>query len=384
MASVLAFTECYQSVQNNRLTIMTSIICGSIFSMFGSSFVLSSYLSVIRSSGVTGTWSGYFNRYEGINLLVALLALSDYLFSVNCITTYFLLLFDHNAYTNTVCVIFRGWFQISEASSFLITVCIAIYLRALIINQVDLVRESPRYWVSFVLFSWGIPIGGTFILIGLRKVVPSNFGPCFPQQDYYMYLWLLPLQLPFLYNFVTFIYLSYVLYDKRKNLEPISPDIEDLSIDIRTEVRMILYIFIYILCWGLDFAVWMSYYYFKICIPYELVIFSCFTHYIQGFLNCMVYGFTNRNIREFISSKIFLAIIFNILIAPIAIWPKAILFIIFQIKNSFLPVEKPYIEYTTGDDSSSLIKNTISPTAPPSGDINPILYQINSKQFKDY
>jgi len=166
-------------------------------------------------------------------------------------------------------------------------------------------------------------------------------------------LWFIPLQIPFLYILLTYIYLTYRIYQKRKANGTFSPDIEELSVDIRMEIRFLLYILLYLLCWGLDFAGWLSYYFFQICIPYELLVYSSFMHYLQGFLNFLVYGFTHKNLRELLSTTILFHLIMNFIIAPVVIWPKAILFVIFKIKQKI--TEKEVIEYNSVDEGSSLL-----------------------------
>jgi len=76
-------------------------------------------------------------------------------------------------------------------------------------------------------------------------------------------------------------------------------------------------------------------------------------HYLQGFLNTLVYGFTNRNYRELLLPHFWLKTVFNILISPLVIWPKAIVYITYKFKSICKKEEKNMIDYTTGEDSSA-------------------------------
>jgi len=309
-------------------------LISSVLSLFGSSFMLSSYFLIANTRK---SWTSYFraNPNEGISGLVAFLALGDYLWAINVIVTYILLI-SENGVTYFTCILLRGWWQIAAGSTVCWTACIAFYLYLVIFNVGSVFRQSQKIWWIFHIFCWGLPTACYMILLGVQTIVKSKLGLCFPSEPWHFYLWFGPNTLVFVMTTVIYI----VIFIKIRNKTT-------LNINTTHELprlRVTLYLLVFVICWFLDIIAFLISYGTN-CIPFGLTLIYSILLQLQGLFDALVYGFSNRElIRQYKDEKIYV-IFLHILVSPVVLIPLMIHHIFMRCREIHTPPvnEKPEV-----------------------------------------
>jgi len=261
---------------------------------------------------------------------------------------------DEEAYTHAWCVIFRGWFQISSSSTVCWTACISIYIYLVIFKRAFYYRNSTKITVLFHIFCWGLPIVCFIIILASNSLAPmKSLGVCFPKPPYSFYVWFFPNLVVYIFTLTMyFIILIKLRMDiktqedtesssisgstnqkwKRNNSERIelsnssagSTKSKVGSVSLGT--RATLYLVAYFISWAFYIATF-TVDFFDGCKPFWMVLAYVITLNSQGFLDTIVYGFTNKEFRKnFLGTKTPIVVLIFFL-SPIIVWYKIVVFI---------------------------------------------------------
>ncbi|PRP76498.1 hypothetical protein PROFUN_15150 [Planoprotostelium fungivorum] len=283
----------------------------SVLSLFGSSFMLHSYFS--------------FSRGKGITKLIAHLAASDFGWAVVGIITEVPLVLRKEMdpwFQQTV----RHLFQLFARTSVVWTCCIAFYLCRSVCRTVRYsnsaeIEKTPlmvpeererktskisnQSWLMFMIFAWGMPLAmlaveaTSGILVPQVTIEPNKerryTGLYFPTDEFYLWAWLLPIALAGLFQIICVT----IIFNKVQTSKSAYLNMRNkISAPIKLKLRVLLYVMVFLVCWPLNFltaglyAFWPHKTYFGLSLAFSVFLNS------QGFLNSVVYGFTNKGLRD--------------------------------------------------------------------------------------
>jgi len=154
-------------------------------------------------------------------------------------------------------------------------------------------------YLAFHSICWLIPIAIIVPILLLHKMIAytdkGKLSWCSLDETWSWYVWVGPLTFSFFFNMIFYFLILLKFYCKFKATMPFIKRQKELSSAVQR--RITLYIIAFLLCWWPDIVshvrefivgthcnlTWLF---------YLTVIFSP----LQGFLNFLVYGFTNRNV----------------------------------------------------------------------------------------
>jgi hypothetical protein len=368
--SDFAFFECANQISVPMAIGLSSTALGAAsLSLFGSSFVLISYL---HFSETGGSWTQFFhtNPDDGITSLIALLTLCHYSLSVHTFTSfvpmlYWLLRNDPIPNLAGLCEFRSGWFQVSTGASVLWTAFIAVYLYVLVFHRARVLLHTGKIWVLFNFVSWGLPLLLFLLSFALKGIKQSPLGICTPQEPYLLALWFAPNCLFFVCTMAVYISIHIrlrcdITYDIQSNS----------GREIPFKYRITLYLIVYVLCWVVDIS---TYVYSKWnCAPYGMVILAVFLFLLRGFLDALVYTQTNRKLKSFYQGVSCSKLCLWILFSPIVLIPNLLLFLLRKFKQiPWLDGNDPERD---SEDEESSASYTEQYTRPPYGEGSSLLF----------
>ena len=153
-------------------------------------------------------------RGKGYRKMVACLAVCDYLWAVNCIITYSLLLFNYRWSTFDACLILRLSWSSFAMSSIFWNAMITLYLYLVLCgHRLQHITRSWSLWIFSHTVCWGIPPLLSGLTWWLNQIETAGFGVCFPKPEAHLLLWFLPVTFIFI---VTFVIYALILYSMNK------------------------------------------------------------------------------------------------------------------------------------------------------------------------
>eukprot|EP01125_Pyxidicula_operculata_P017751 TRINITY_DN6256_c0_g1_i1.p1 TRINITY_DN6256_c0_g1~~TRINITY_DN6256_c0_g1_i1.p1 ORF type:complete len:341 (+),score=13.97 TRINITY_DN6256_c0_g1_i1:31-1053(+) len=272
-------------------------LSGHVISLFGSSFMLSSFFR--------------YGSGRGYSYLVAFLAFSDYLGSLSVLVSMAYLLYFKDT-TMTACVLFRGLFQIFSGSTVVWTAIIAFYVYIVIFNHCTHFRETTPFWVVSHIIGWGFhTIFFVVTLIIPESIKKTDFGICFPVEPWHIALWLAPNMA--LFAFVLVVYVVMLVKIRRDRVLQIA------TRSFGVIKRVSLYLLVFLVCWAIE---WVAYFIalFLPCIPWWLTIIYGFLPTLQGLLDALVYGLTNTELKQHYKEISKFKLVLLIIQSPFTIW----------------------------------------------------------------
>jgi hypothetical protein len=304
---------CVDSFEDTeRHIIRAFILFPSVMSLFGSSFILVNYMILSRGK-------------NPLVKLLAFLSLGDFLWAISNLIAIPLLELEKLNWE--ACIAARASYQFAAGTTVLWTCCISFFLwRSICCN------DSKGTWLKWSCFqglSWGLPLTGAILICIFNKEViyrNTNVGLCFLRQTYQVFAWFLPILVAFCFN--TLIYLTIFIKIKTSNLYKLRNTAEKLK------WRFTAYLLVYLVCWLPNVVSGLIDFFLPHCHIFILVVLYNFCLNSQGFLNCLVYGFTNRKIKEHFwgSGKAWLKALLGFFWSPFLLLPIFILFIIRKIR----------------------------------------------------
>eukprot|EP01100_Stratorugosa_tubuloviscum_P007655 TRINITY_DN3163_c0_g1_i4.p1 TRINITY_DN3163_c0_g1~~TRINITY_DN3163_c0_g1_i4.p1 ORF type:complete len:342 (-),score=67.06 TRINITY_DN3163_c0_g1_i4:10-1035(-) len=282
----------------------------STLSLFGSSFMI--YAFVNFSSG------------KGIARLIFFLSIGDFCWALSAFCTNIDLLFD-NHLTIGGCYTFRLFYQVFALSTVVWTACISHYIRIKLQEQADLLQKKEenrefdetslllknknqrkKLWIVFHILSWGSGIV-TYIIIATIGLEQNDFLQyCYPPLMFHIIFWFVPLGIAY---FSTLINYAIIVYRLKTNYYWKKLMNTNVS-RARFLIRITAYLFIFLLCWPLDF-------FSQIFCNQILKIFYLAILQAQGFFDSIIYGVTNRQLRQILNKKSKILVISIILASPL-------------------------------------------------------------------
>jgi len=290
---------------------------------------------------------------------VIFLAIGDFGWAIVEIIAYVILIVDVNLYGNSLCVAGRLLFQFFSGSTIFWTLSIAVFLyRGLVMESNTQISGAPlsslqhssssrelmknyfdinsnfSMW-PFHLVSWGIPF--------LQCVAVSPFLQqdsdqriCLPREPFHLLFWFAPLILAIIIAIIIYVILMFKLsqtLSKSAGRYSIFSFITESSTFANASVpigfRLATYILVFIFCWTLNILTYLLQYVYSNCTIFVLLVIADTLLQLQGFLDCVVYGLTNKQLRR-VFLKLTLINRFGIVIfAPILV-PYSLLYFIYR------------------------------------------------------
>jgi len=191
-----------------------------------------------------------------------------------------------------LCTAIRAGLQFFLVSSFFWTSCIAIHMYRAI-------NQKPQYkylYIGFHVVSWGVPFALAVAEAFFDIIVRAHDAPwCNLKGEYEWGLWLGPMILSLLLNFVLFLMVLYSI--RRKQSTSIQKRVEAVAIK-----RLSLYLLVFVLCWIWNVIDRIITEIKPGCEVLPIWVLQDFFSPLQGFLNFIVYGLSGTMVkRTFIS-----------------------------------------------------------------------------------
>jgi len=266
----------------------------SILSMFGSAFILVSFF--------------LFGKGKGLTRLVIFLALGDFGWSVTVVMNNILLL-KYGSVNDTLCYFFRGAFQFFAGSTVLWTLWIAFYLyvtvfRTKSITASEKEKEQKQDTVMMVIFhitAWGEPLAILVYCYSAKIFARSGdgIGLCYPNSTLiHFWSWFFPIILSFAVSVIVYTLLVAKLA-KITSWKFIFKTFTRHTTTLSLPFRVSVYLLIFLVCWSLDLVQFVLSYTtpnserdYIILVIYSILLQS------QGAFDCIVYGLSNKELRN--------------------------------------------------------------------------------------
>lgn len=152
-------------------------------------------------------------------------------------------------------------------------------------------------WMMSILFhicSLGIPILSG-VITASSKVVEQDGDShlCLPKGIWHLFLWFLPISIAFLWNLIFYGLVFFRIYRIHKFFP--KSDISQLA---SVSMKFSFYLLVFLICWLPDLLYYILVSIFPHCrIFIASVVFNSLLS-LLGFLDALVYGFTNRRLRD--------------------------------------------------------------------------------------
>ncbi|KAL6059623.1 Slime mold cyclic amp receptor protein [Balamuthia mandrillaris] len=260
---------------------------GSIVGMMGASFVVVHFL--LHSKGLVFSRLIFFISLADLGSSFFIFFSQSWLFSGH--------------YPYSACLSLRTFIQFFVVSSFFWTACIAFYLfRAIVLDKDLFIKEGGSAYagrqrctrimfLAFHTLSWGLPLIFCVTLLAGDMYSPSEGGWCHPLLPYHLIFWELPMLLVFVWNAVLYAVIFLFMHRRSRMAGR-----DHLSIKVQS--RLTLFLLVYIVCWAPSLTSTLVVFINKNCALFWLLAAKNFLSPSQGFLNCLVYGLSNRQVRQ--------------------------------------------------------------------------------------
>jgi len=264
-----------------------AVIISSFSSLIGASFMILTYLKI----GTPG---------RVLSSMIATLAFADYGAALSNILYALLLLCAGQNISPCIlpiCYMQRMFYQFFVIASWMWTLCIALYICYSLVFR----KEPENVFLASHIFAWSISfILNTFLSTWDGGVPATLFvassGYCLPHWNPHVFFWFIPLCCIFGLCFI--LYFSALFYFHRffwpwSILAVCFQRREEVAVPI--PFRITLYLMVFILVYALDIVA-----FFSVDHPPLLLSIALNTLFnSQGLWNCLVYGFTTRQVRQY-------------------------------------------------------------------------------------
>jgi hypothetical protein len=258
--------------------------------------------------------------------LIAFLALSDLGWSVTTIVTYTNLIVNVFDYENTIlCPIHRSFHQFFGGASIMWLGCISHFTVQMILpasgtSNFWYVTHYDRIFVVYHLISWGLPALDSVVGAFTEKFSADQvLRVCFPEMNYHALFWFLPIGLVFFYILFNYIRILRFVRSKQAVLQLQKATMSGKQ-SISVQMRVILYITVFFICWSPDFICHFFIYALK-CTPLFFPTVYSVLQQLQGFFDSLVYGLTNKELRSYYTKKGCLRSVGMVLASPFLVLP---------------------------------------------------------------
>jgi len=331
--------------------LFSSVALGSaVCSLFGTSFILVSYL---RFSSPSGSWTQFFhtNPDDGITALIAFLAFCHYSICLHTITgfaptLYWLIEGIPLPQLNSYCNFRSGWFQISTGASVLWTACISVYLYLVIFHRTRVLLNTAKIWIVLNFICWGLPILLFLISYSLKGIKQTPLGICTPQEPYLLALWFAPNCTLFILTLLIYIFIHIRLSGNAPN------DIQANPREIPFKFRITLFFIVYLVCWVVDISTYIYSHWYH-CVPFGMITISVFLFLMRGFMDAAVYTLTTSKLRSHYKGISFYKLVIWVLLAPFIVIPNIVYFLYRKFKQIQCFDERGSGESSDEDSDSS-------------------------------
>eukprot|EP01113_Clastostelium_recurvatum_P049686 TRINITY_DN9249_c1_g1_i3.p1 TRINITY_DN9249_c1_g1~~TRINITY_DN9249_c1_g1_i3.p1 ORF type:complete len:358 (-),score=51.56 TRINITY_DN9249_c1_g1_i3:44-1030(-) len=252
-----------------------------------------------------------FSKKRGISRLVIYLALGDYFWAVSELVTFGLLLYNPDMFTWPVCVVMRVIFQFFASSTIFWTCCIAIFMfMNIFFYQKMTVEVFDKAMIVFKIISWGIPAITCITVVAGKMLYQSHpMLLCEIREPFHFLVWFFPLMIVMAIAVVIYAILLRHLHvsmkleqEAYKQRNHMYHPLEEPKNIVRksssnVSFRLSLYIVVFILSWSLNIIDY-GIQYFTGCSYFGILLVSNTMLQAQGFMDCIVYGLTNKNLRQ--------------------------------------------------------------------------------------
>eukprot|EP01117_Protostelium_nocturnum_P012221 TRINITY_DN4492_c0_g1_i1.p1 TRINITY_DN4492_c0_g1~~TRINITY_DN4492_c0_g1_i1.p1 ORF type:complete len:354 (+),score=95.81 TRINITY_DN4492_c0_g1_i1:133-1194(+) len=309
---------CQHFDDNDTRSVWIASLVASFFSLFGSSFMLNSFFT-------------FGKRNKGTSSLVALLALSDFGWSLSASSSLIIILDSYETLTLADCMTMRFLFQFFSGSCVLWCVCISWFLNHSVGKSAQASSQglsivelkslfntvTPKMWACFFCISYGIPVLFICILLGGHHYKhSSNLVMCYPEPIYHVLFWFLPNILAIVFQMVCLVMIVRRTNYLRKILVERYPLFKPQRESLPVQLRVALYAVVFLVCWSMDILYWTLHYINGAdCQNYPLFFIYNTLINSHGLLDAIVYGITNSAIRDRYSQRPIMAI-FMALFSP--------------------------------------------------------------------
>jgi len=124
----------------------------------------------------------------------------------------------------------------------------------------------------------------------------KNGGWCHLARDFEIGVWILPLILTMLWNFIFYILILYIAFSVLRKIKAPS------QIKMRLIRKLSFLLLVFLLCWVFDLYNHMSTYFFNAEPPEWMYYLQDFFSPSQGFFNAIIYGLTNQEFKKAFTS----------------------------------------------------------------------------------
>eukprot|EP01100_Stratorugosa_tubuloviscum_P013996 TRINITY_DN7247_c0_g1_i1.p1 TRINITY_DN7247_c0_g1~~TRINITY_DN7247_c0_g1_i1.p1 ORF type:complete len:362 (-),score=55.66 TRINITY_DN7247_c0_g1_i1:20-1105(-) len=310
--------------EDYRMTLWIGCFVGIVFSLFGSSFMSLSYMM--------------FGKGNTLSKMIAILAFGDYFWAC-CSTVSFAILLINNYFSDTYGLIYRLFLQIFSSFTVFWTFFICIELNIMFENIVRVNTKGILHHLSkwnskdrricYLSISCSLPIFFCLLDSICKFCRDNTILLVYPNQPCHAALWFAPLIVCYAITFFMYLFL---LYRIKVHFNRSNPSENFRQKTIFLVLRFTLYLLIFLICWSLDFIT----HFLKILnIPQtDNQLYSrMYTAYmivlqLQGFLDAIVYGFTNKEFRIKLKQISPIKLILVFLFGPFLVIPFGIYFLI--------------------------------------------------------
>eukprot|EP01113_Clastostelium_recurvatum_P007116 TRINITY_DN13292_c0_g1_i1.p1 TRINITY_DN13292_c0_g1~~TRINITY_DN13292_c0_g1_i1.p1 ORF type:complete len:243 (+),score=3.92 TRINITY_DN13292_c0_g1_i1:163-891(+) len=204
-----------------------------------------------------------------------------------------------------------------------------LYLSLFYPHFLELHRKSLLF--IFHVFSWGFPLVTCFVVVWGGYLFHSPMMLiCIPREPYQFIFWFFPLLIVMLIT--SFIYIRMIVkLNSQFSLVTRSTSFSQKYVNF----RLTLYIAVFLFCWTPNFANYVVDY-FKGCTYYPLLLTANFIMNIQGLLDCLVYSFSNSDVRKNYTKRKGLLIF---VVSPLLVVPVFFRYIFYRIRGRCSPYD---------------------------------------------
>lgn len=272
-------------------------LAASTLSMFGSAFILVSFF--------------LFGKGKGLIKLIVFLALGDFGWSTSVVVNNILLL-KYGRLSDPVCFAFRGLFQFFAGSTVFWTLWIGVYLYMTVFHgkkdttvnslEKDKNRKETAMMLGFHVIAWGEPLGVIVYCYGAKIFAQANngIGLCYPNSNViHFWSWFFPIIVCFAISLAVYVLLVFRLTNITSwkfIFKTFTRHTTTLSLPFRVSV----YLLIFLLCWSLDIVQFILSKMKSIDAETDFIILVVYSALLQlqGAFDCIVYGLSNKELRN--------------------------------------------------------------------------------------
>jgi len=298
------------------------MLVSSVLSLFGSAFMLCSIF--------------LYSRGKGLSQLIMFLAVGDYGWSLS-VAIHIALLFFNLSTSLDWCVAFRVMFQFCAGTTVFWTACISFFLYFSVLSndknrkksntgdgkdngaKANPYQDTASRTMSLVfhIICWGIPgISTGYIFFANEYVEDQDLHLCYPVAKWRWFMWFVPNIICFIASVVVY---AGLLIKLRETMtwRFIFNSLKNQTLAL--PFRISLFLLVFIVCWVMDIVQFLTSVFFNRPKFTLLLAYSVLLN-LQGLLDCLVYGITNKSLRKLYYGRplFFVCILF---LSPILVFP---------------------------------------------------------------